>query len=97
MELSIHFITSLQFKLERKIASAAFSPSATPTVSFYLDLEPIIPSVSFSLIYPYRSSGGVFFGGGGFGQLPGIGFWLPKGGRARSSRDPRWRNWEGRG
>ena len=33
MELPIDFITSLQVKLEHKIASAAFSPSATPTAA----------------------------------------------------------------
>ena len=31
-----------------------------------------MPSVSFSHSYPYRSSGGVFFGGGGLGQPPGL-------------------------
>ena len=47
--------------------------------------------------YPYRSTGGVFFGGGGFGQPPGIGVWMPRGRGASTQASGSWRNWQERG
>ena len=47
--------------------------------------------------YPYRSTGGAFLRGGGFGQPPGIGVWLPRGRQARPPPSGSWRNWQGRG